>query len=211
MVNHGCATQADLTRPGLEPGISGSGGRRLIHEANGPIAQCRARCTKTQPRTTRSTASWRLRSGASYALRAQTCYMRLSSQRGGGSARSAAASYKPPMLVTRVRPPACTILAGPHGLRCALGQSAAGHLRLAFGLVETHALLGAHPCALASLLWLAQNYAGPRRPRKNNIRNRLLLNQRCLGLSCPLSKRPRAAPELNPPGQSPTPVLTSAA
>ena len=26
-----------LTRPGLEPGISGSGGRRLIHWANGPF------------------------------------------------------------------------------------------------------------------------------------------------------------------------------
>ena len=25
-----------MTRPGLEPGISGSGGRRLIHWANGP-------------------------------------------------------------------------------------------------------------------------------------------------------------------------------
>ena len=27
-----------VTRPGLEPGISGSGGRRLIHWANGPIS-----------------------------------------------------------------------------------------------------------------------------------------------------------------------------
>ena len=26
-----------MTRPGLEPGISGSGGRRLIHWANGPF------------------------------------------------------------------------------------------------------------------------------------------------------------------------------
>jgi hypothetical protein len=26
-----------MTRPGLEPGISGSGGRRLIHKANGPL------------------------------------------------------------------------------------------------------------------------------------------------------------------------------
>ena len=25
-----------MTSPGLEPGISGSGGRRLIHQANGP-------------------------------------------------------------------------------------------------------------------------------------------------------------------------------
>ena len=31
-----------LTRPGLEPGISGSGGRRLIHWANGPYT-CWAR------------------------------------------------------------------------------------------------------------------------------------------------------------------------
>ena len=28
-----------LTRPGLEPGISGSGDRRLIHWANGPVAK----------------------------------------------------------------------------------------------------------------------------------------------------------------------------
>jgi hypothetical protein len=27
----------NMTRPGLEPGISGSGGRRLIHLANGPL------------------------------------------------------------------------------------------------------------------------------------------------------------------------------
>ena len=31
-----------MTRPGLEPGISGSGGRRLIHEANGPANIIRA-------------------------------------------------------------------------------------------------------------------------------------------------------------------------
>ena len=29
-----------MIRPGLEPGISGSGGRRLIHWANGPCATC---------------------------------------------------------------------------------------------------------------------------------------------------------------------------
>ena len=30
-----------MIRPGLEPGISGSGGRRLIHWANGPMLPCR--------------------------------------------------------------------------------------------------------------------------------------------------------------------------
>ena len=29
-----------VTRPGLEPGISGSGGRRLVHQANGPCDLC---------------------------------------------------------------------------------------------------------------------------------------------------------------------------
>ena len=50
-----------LTRPGLEPGISGSGGRRLIHWANGPFQvsqNAKIRCAIGAPGDHRGADIW---------------------------------------------------------------------------------------------------------------------------------------------------------
>ena len=57
-----------MIRPGLEPGISGSGGRRLIHWANGPCANC-ANCANAVLRIPDDAEWWNVEASA----RANAC------------------------------------------------------------------------------------------------------------------------------------------